>query len=625
MKPPPFEYHRPESVEQALGLLSDHGDDGKLLAGGQSLVPMMNFRIARPAALIDILGLAELSYIRSDAGGSLRIGAATRQVTVERSPLVAAGWPLLTSALECVAHPQIRARGTIGGSLAHADPAAELPVAIAALDGILHVRSVRGERAIGWREFFVAPLQTSIEPDELLVELELPAGSPRAGASFREYAVRHGDFALAGAAALAVAGDDGWCESVSLSLLAAGPAPVRWGAADGIGGELTPALAHDCAERALRDAELSDSAQLPASYRRRLLRGLAAEALLHAAARAGEYAHSAHRGSRERLMLVSLRVNGEPFEGELPPRLSLADLLRDRIGLTGTHLGCEHGICGACTVQVDGEPVRSCLMFAAQADGAEVTTVEALATDETELHPLQRAFHEHHALQCGFCTPGFLMSIEPLLPDVPGMDDVQLRGMLAGNLCRCTGYQPIVEATRATAAAHASARQVAAAAPAPGLTFERLLSLPALTAVLRAHTDGWDVRLAMLDRDERRQIAHLQADARARRGAGRIRAGIELSLDSATGDVHARVSARAFAMQLPLDGSQSQLAAMLSELVATLSDPSPVVASAPSAELTAAGEPSRRSGRPRATRAAAAAAAVVTAVAVGRVIARRRR
>jgi len=295
VKPPPFAYHRPDSVEHALALLAQHGDDAKPLAGGQSLVPMMNFRIARPAHLIDILGLSELSYIRAGRDGGLRIGAATRQMTAERSPLVAAGWPLLTGALECVAHPQIRARGTIGGSLAHADPAAELPVAIAALDGELRVRSVRGERTIGWREFFVAPLETSLAEDELLVELTLPPPVPLAGASFREHATRHGDFALAGAAALVTAGDGG-SASLTLSLLAAGPAPVLWsgtsaGGGPG-GGPLTRAGAREAAHAALDGAEIYGSSEVPAVYRRRLLGGLAADALMHAAARSSEYALS---------------------------------------------------------------------------------------------------------------------------------------------------------------------------------------------------------------------------------------------------------------------------------------------------------------------------------------------
>lgn len=141
-------------------------------------------------------------------------------------------------------------------------------------------------------------------------------------------------------------------------------------------------------------------------------------------------------------------VNGRPLEGEVEPRRLLADFLREDSQLYGTHLGCEHGVCGACTVLVDGAPVRSCLMLAIQADGAEVTTVEGLA-DADRLHPLQEAFREHHALQCGFCTPGFLLTALYLLRERPGIDDEdEIREALAGNLCRCTGYTNIVDAVR---------------------------------------------------------------------------------------------------------------------------------------------------------------------------------
>ena len=141
-------------------------------------------------------------------------------------------------------------------------------------------------------------------------------------------------------------------------------------------------------------------------------------------------------------------VNGDPLEVEVEPRRLLADVLREDAHLYGTHLGCEHGVCGACTVLVDGEPVRSCLMLAVQADGAEITTVEGLAPDGA-LHPLQEAFREHHALQCGFCTPGFLMTALHLLGERPDLDDEEeIRTALSGNLCRCTGYSNIVDAVR---------------------------------------------------------------------------------------------------------------------------------------------------------------------------------
>jgi aerobic-type carbon monoxide dehydrogenase small subunit (CoxS/CutS family) len=148
---------------------------------------------------------------------------------------------------------------------------------------------------------------------------------------------------------------------------------------------------------------------------------------------------------------ISLEINGRTVEGEVEPRLLLADFIRDNAGLTGTHLGCEHGVCGACTVQLDGRPVRSCLMFAVQAHGRRIATVEGLAPSAETLHPLQQAFHEFHALQCGFCTPGILMTMEALLRDEPDPTPARIRSALAGNLCRCTGYQNIVTAVRVAA------------------------------------------------------------------------------------------------------------------------------------------------------------------------------
>jgi carbon-monoxide dehydrogenase small subunit len=143
---------------------------------------------------------------------------------------------------------------------------------------------------------------------------------------------------------------------------------------------------------------------------------------------------------------ISLTVNGTPHEREVETRMHLADFLRQTLALTGTHLGCEHGVCGACTVLVDGEAVRSCLMLAVQANGCEVVTVEGLAAADGELHALQQAFREQHALQCGFCTPGMLMTLAALLREVPRPSEAQVRDALSGNLCRCTGYQPIVAA-----------------------------------------------------------------------------------------------------------------------------------------------------------------------------------
>jgi carbon-monoxide dehydrogenase small subunit len=148
---------------------------------------------------------------------------------------------------------------------------------------------------------------------------------------------------------------------------------------------------------------------------------------------------------------IEVHVNGTARRASVEPRLTLADFLRERCRLTGTHLGCEHGVCGACTVLVDGDPVRSCLVFAVQADGAEVTTIEGIGGPDGELSNVQEAFREHHGLQCGFCTPGFVVTATALLRDNPSPSDDEIRDGLSGNLCRCTGYQGILKAIRSAA------------------------------------------------------------------------------------------------------------------------------------------------------------------------------
>jgi CO/xanthine dehydrogenase FAD-binding subunit len=198
MKPATFEYVAPRSVEEALSLLAD---DVAPLAGGQSLVPLLNFRLARPAVVVDLNGIDSLSFLSEDFGRGLRIGAMVRQAAIERSALVSERWPLLWRAVRYTGHPQTRSRGTVGGSVAHADPAAELPAALLALDARFHVRSaVSGSRTVAAPDFFLGPLTTALEPGELLVEIEVPPLPAGARTAFVEYARTHGDFATAGAA-----------------------------------------------------------------------------------------------------------------------------------------------------------------------------------------------------------------------------------------------------------------------------------------------------------------------------------------------------------------------------------------------------------------------------------------
>ena len=225
MKPAPFEYVAPTTIEDACEQLAGHGSEARLLAGGQSLIPMLALRLTRPALLIDLNRIVSLSHIRQQ-GGDLCIGAMTRQRAVLESALVAQHAPLLQQVLRDVGHPPTRARGTVGGSLAHADPAAELPVAALALQSKFVIRSSKEERIVDAENFFRGMFETAIQPSEMLVEIRIPS-SPAAGSGFEEVALRKGDFAIVSVAAWLVVGNDNVCTSARVVLGSVGPKPVR--------------------------------------------------------------------------------------------------------------------------------------------------------------------------------------------------------------------------------------------------------------------------------------------------------------------------------------------------------------------------------------------------------------
>jgi carbon-monoxide dehydrogenase medium subunit len=289
MKPAPFEYQAPASLEAALDLLARHGGEAKLLAGGQSLIPVMNFRLAEPALLVDINKLAELDFIRRDADGTLRIGAMTRQRRLERDPLVAAAAPLLREAVPFIAHPQIRNRGTFGGSLAHADPAAELPAIAVALGARCRLRRAGGDRWVAAGDFFAGLFATALEPDEILVEAAIPPLPARTGWAFLEVARRHGDYAQVGVAALVTLEESGRCREARLVYLSVGDGPVVALVAARLlaGEELSPAAIAAAAEAAARDDmdPLGDIHATP-EFKRHLARVLTRRALDRAVERA---------------------------------------------------------------------------------------------------------------------------------------------------------------------------------------------------------------------------------------------------------------------------------------------------------------------------------------------------
>ena len=414
-------------------------------------MPAINLRLISPKLIVDIGDLADLRGVAMK-DDILTIGALTRHVDLQRSPEIAAHAPLLRDAIGHVGHPAIRNRGTIGGSLAHADPASELPACMVALGATIVARGPGGERRIAAEEFFTGIYETALSPQELLVAIELPAARKHSAHFFRS---SPGDMAIMPLS--------GWRRrrhstminspiSGLLSLLSqSGLRPEPRGCLS------TPRSRRRCCPRPLAHSAKSSipgrppgvSRHAPASYQ-----GLAGALCVRVTLRAEPFGGRGHVTDLSHLSLV---VNGEPVDAQVLPRLNLADFLREHLKLTGTHVGCEHGVCGACTVRVDGEIVRSCLMLAVQTQNASVETIEGLS-DSGEISDLQSAFRDRNALQCGFCTPGMLMAAQDLLRHSLSPNREQIREHLSGNYCRCTGYHAIVDAVEATAQARRERR-----------------------------------------------------------------------------------------------------------------------------------------------------------------------
>ncbi len=282
MKPPVFKYHDPGTLEEALALLASLGDDARVLAGGQSLMPLLNFRLARPAHLVDINRIAELGGVSRGAHG-VSLGAMVRQRELERSSLLAEACPLIGQAMPLVGHPQIRNRGTLGGSLAHADPAAELPAVVLAADARIVARSAQGERAIGAEDFFQGQLTTALRADELIVRIEAPSLPKRTGTSVQEVAMRVGDFALAGVVTTLTVGPTRLVTRARIVCFGVGDRPMRIRNAEvslegQVAGEESFAAAGHMVSAALQGEVVADM-HASAAYRQRVCGVLAKRAL----------------------------------------------------------------------------------------------------------------------------------------------------------------------------------------------------------------------------------------------------------------------------------------------------------------------------------------------------------
>src|SRR5437016_3646898 len=457
----PFEYAAPETLAEALALLREHGAEAKVLAGGQSLVPLLNYRLARPRLVVDINGLP-LAGVRVD-NGSLQLGALTRHHELEELPEIARSAPLLPEVARLIGNVRVRSLGTVGGSLAHADPAAELPMAVVALDARLTLASASGSRTVPARDFFTGYLSTALAPDELLTAIQVPV-TLGMGWAVEEFARRAGDFAVVAVAAGVSLDRRGRVDDARLALGGVADRPVRATAAEDVLRGQEPS-----AERLARAAEVvrerldpQSDAFASGAYRRLLAGVLTRRALTRAVSSEGA-STAPSEASPRRIAAAKppleaspqrgagrkgLMINGRARDVDVRPGQTLLEVLRDTLGIFDVKEGCGEGVCGACTVLLDGRPVSSCLTLAAAARGRALLTVSGLER-EGGLHPLQEAFVRHGGVQCGFCTPGMLLTTLAFLERHPRPSRDAIRTALEGNLCRCTGYAKILDAVLA--------------------------------------------------------------------------------------------------------------------------------------------------------------------------------
>ena len=444
MTPKAFDYVMPTTLDEAISILDTvHPENGvKILAGGQSLVPLMKLRLASPDMLIDINGIEGLSYIKSNEEGSTVIGALTRYNRVQSSDLIKENFPILVEAIASIADTQIRNRGTIGGNVCHADPASDLAPALLALKANFKVVGPGGKtRLIPSDEFFLDVFTPNLEPNEILQEVSIPKTPSRSSGTYLKFTEVSGGYAIVGVAVqVALDPKAGIIHEVGIGLTAMSSTPVR---------------AKEAEETLQRygdrpSEELIEEASLKASEVVNSLSGVEGIYSIQETTCAGFVQKSDFKISKRIGCLhlkVRTRVNGVLYEKDVEPRLLLIHFLRETLALTGSKIGCEIGKCGACTVVFDGEAIKSCMMFTVQANNREITTVEGISHGN-EFHPIQNAFWEKHGLQCGYCTPGMIMSTYVLLTNNHNPTDGEIKTALSGNMCTCTGYTNILKAVR---------------------------------------------------------------------------------------------------------------------------------------------------------------------------------
>lgn len=481
-----FTYHEPKTLQEASELLL--ANHAQIMAGGTDVLVHMKMERGAPPHVVSLTGISGLTGIEG-ATDYLRIGAMTTIADIASDPFVRQRFLALAEACDSFSTRQVESMGTLGGNIGNASPAADTAPALLVYGAEILIHTPSGERRVPVEGFFAGPGRSTLERGEIIkaVLLPRPAGAPsgtseqaaaaplaqrdRRGSAFLKMGRVAADIAKASAAVHLVCRDD----RIVVATLAFGsvaPTPVRASGVEAFlaGKCFTPELAAEAAELAAREVSPIDDVRSEAWYRREIVRVMAHDGLLRAWQRAGqqdgfvpvsagtERPPSVTATTRPSFTLepdeqraVTLSVNGSRHRVWVGPNELLLNVLREKLQLTGSKYGCGIGECSACTVLMDGKPVLACLVLAVAAEGRDIRTVEGLQAPDGALDPLQDAFVEHAAFQCGYCTPGMLMTAKSLLAEVPQPNEDQVRHYLRGNLCRCTGYVSIVRAVLAAA------------------------------------------------------------------------------------------------------------------------------------------------------------------------------
>jgi xanthine dehydrogenase iron-sulfur cluster and FAD-binding subunit A len=466
-------YYTPTSVDEALRLLAEHGPEARIVAGGTDLLVELRRGDRQAEVLIDVTRIGNLDRVWLNDAGLIHVGpTVTHNLALASDLLVERGFPL---ALACwrVGTPQLRNRGTIVGNLVTASPANDTITALWALDAQVTLRSVRGERALSLADFYQGVRQTGLAPDEMATDIAFPALGPDQRGTFAKLALRRTHAISVVNAAAVLTFDDDVVTRARITLGSVAPTIIRAPEAEGalVGGVLSEERISETAKLAAQAAAPIDDIRAGANYRREIVRVLVRRALTrlrdgteraefptappmlwgHTEGRsprlAGKTVHH-HDGGPEP---IECTLNGENVVVQGAGGKTLLEMLREDLGLTGTKEGCAEGECGACTVWMDGIAVLACLTPAPRAHGTHIVTVEGLARGgkgavTAPLHPVQQAFIDEGAVQCGYCTPGFIMASASLLDEIPHPTREQIIAGLTGNLCRCTGYYKIMRA-----------------------------------------------------------------------------------------------------------------------------------------------------------------------------------